>query len=148
MGVFEQKDRMIAQNRKPARRVGCLAWWGVCVGLAAALGGCAPAVVPRLSAGGDASSVGGVVGGALFLPTETRRALGGVEAWEFEEYARRDGALAVAGPTGALTASDQWPRAAQPTLERSRQVRNPFTSSGDFVIYVPPPRWHEGRRYR
>lgn len=122
--------------------------WAMVAGIGGLLGGCAPAVVPRLSAGGGEPSGGGVVGSALFLPTETRRALGGVEEWDLEEFSRHDGALAVAGPTRALTASDQWPRAAQPTLERSRQVRNPFTSSGDFVIYVPPSRWQEGRRYR
>lgn len=125
-----------------------VARWGACVGLAAALGGCAPAVAPRLSAGGDAPWRGGVDGRGLFLPAETRAALGGVDEWDLEEFSRRDGTLALAGPTGALTASDQWPRVAQPTLERSRHVRNPFFSSGDFVIYVPPARWQEGRRWR
>ncbi len=80
------------------------------------------------------------------MPGGTQAALGGVEAWELEEYARRDAALAVGGGgvSPLLTASGEWPQAASPTLERSRFVSNYASSTGGFVIYVPERRW-EGR---
>lgn len=85
------------------------------------LGGCA---VPVATGGGATVGVPGRPDAALYPPQDSG------EGWE---YARRDGALAVAGEARPLLATDQWPQAARPDLDYDRRVRLP--SDPGSVLY-------------
>ncbi|MBL8991182.1 MAG: hypothetical protein JNJ48_06340 [Phycisphaerae bacterium] len=90
------------------------------------LGGCA---VPVATSGGATVGVPGRPDAALYGPEE------GGEGWE---YARRDGALAVAGEARPLLATEQWPQAARPELDFDRRLRLP-ADPGSLLYFSDSP---------
>ncbi len=92
---------------------------------AAALGGCAGAVQPRMPAA-EVEVVSAGARGAAFA---------GGQEWLRPEYQRRDADLAVAVPRAQL-ASDQWPEAEPPDLTTPWYIYLPRNERTQ-VFFVP-----------
>lgn len=74
---------------------------------------------------------------AVFSGPEVAWAMSDTPEWVRPEYARNDGALALREPR-ALTAIDEWPQPAPPSIERQR--RTTISRSPETIIFFAPPR--------
>lgn len=105
----------------------------------AGLCGCAVpvSVSPGASAGAEGAGGRGA-GETIFLPEQTHAVLAGIHPADLPEYARRDGALAVAGADGPLLATSQWPQATRPDLDFNRYISLP-SQPGTYLYFSDQP---------
>ncbi|MGD9689320.1 MAG: hypothetical protein AB7K52_08080 [Phycisphaerales bacterium] len=113
--------------RRPAACV------GLCLLGASALIASGCAVSPRVAEAPRA----GAPGAALFLPGDLAAGDLGYDGFE---YARRDGEMSIASHE-PITAGDEWPAPAAPSLANRRSATLQTRSFGEIVVFFEP----EGR---